>query len=231
MTTGHPQRGSNGLGRSTLTGAVVLVAVLCVLALEPFGLMRPAAATALVGKGRPCPTEPYTGGCIPGSTTTTTSVPEGRLVLTSSYVRGTLTWQVCGFPRGAAGSSVQLYVNGSPQMGTGGQATVGVNGCTPSTSDPVCLAAGSYQLAAVDQPFGEATGTLTVSHRDACRAAVSAGHGNGQANDPGNGQASGLAFTGFELLRFLIGAVILIGVGLAVVRLNQARNRGRGARL
>jgi hypothetical protein len=204
----------------------VLIALLCVLALEPFGLMRPAAASALQSQGKPCPTEPYTGGCVPGSTTTTTSVPPGNPVLTSSYANGAITWQACGFPAAAVGSGVQLYVGGTAQTGSGGRATVGVNGCTPSTSDAVCLAAGSVQLAAVDQPFGEATGTLTVSHKEACKAAVAAGHGNGQ----GGGGGKSLAFTGFEVLRLLIGAVILIGVGLAIVRLDRARNRARGAR-
>jgi hypothetical protein len=214
-------------------------ALVAAAALTPVLFVAPASAApvpvSLVSSGS-CVTEPYSGGCLPSTTSTTTGVSVsvsvsvsvglgsgGSPTLVGSYVDGRLTWYVTGLPVAAAGTTVQLYVGGQAQTGTGGTAVVDPDGSTPATTDPICLPAGTYALAGVDQSYPEAVGSLTVTAADACAQAT--------ANQSSSGTSGGgLAFTGLDALRLAVAALVVILVGFAAVRLSRVSRDRRGLR-
>ncbi len=154
-----------------------------------------------------CPTD-YGGGTVPCTTSTTVAT---NVTLAVTYTNGVITYQVCGYPASAAGTTVQLYLGGQPVSGA--TSTVQSNGCTPTKAVSQCLAAGTYPVTAIDAGFPTATATLTVTS-SGCAAVASA---------PTTHNGGSLAFTGSNVFRLLVLAAIVILVGLVITAVNRRR--------
>jgi hypothetical protein len=168
------------------------------------------------------PAPPPTTTTVPGTTTT---VPSATTTVTSPCTAGdvnagivavgkTITFTLCG---GYSGAPVTITVNGT-SAGTktpvNGAVTVVVTVVSQTVlqiNDPINVAAvcGTNQVvtSGTGTP-GASTGTFTV----ACTTAVA-----------GNG--GGLAFTGANILRFLLAALVLIAAGTALVLFQRRRRQ------
>lgn len=178
---------------------------------------RAGASPGVVDRNGPCPTEAYTGSTIsPCKNTTTTTHPRGRghhpHVTSAAYSNGRLTVGVTDYPQSAAGDTIRLYVGGDTHPDWA--ASVGSDQSARFSAD-VCLAAGSHTIAGVDQTdpnVPEATGSVSVSSEGpACGSAGSTG--------------GKLAFTGANVVKMLIAAIVAIVVGYVLVRFNRQRRR------
>src|SRR5580658_7787311 len=125
-STGH----LGPLGLILLPVAVVCVSLFSLLASGPA-----QASPSIAGFNTSCPTYAYTGSTIapcttsttssssttsgPGGTTPTTAGTSPGVTLIVSYSDGVLRWQACGFPSSDVGTTVQLYVGGSPVTESG----------------------------------------------------------------------------------------------------------------
>lgn len=215
--------------RARLRGSAALVVSLVALVglLVPL-LLDSSANAALLGassvspaaNGGPCPTDPYTSSTVSkcrGHNTTTTN-PAATITLTISYKNGTITWQACGYPTAAQGSTVQLYLDGQPITESGGSAPVQASGCA-GASLSLCLVSGSYTAVAVN-PFGQAANTMTVSKSGCAHPITLASNSGAQTKSKSSGA---LAFTGSNVLLLLLAALLLIALGYAIVRINRQR--------
>jgi hypothetical protein len=201
--------------------------VIAVLAGSPAranpGVGSPASPTS-------CPNQAYNtsttiANCRPTTTTTTGSA---SFTLTASYHTGHLSWQACA-GAAAQGSTVQLYVDGSPiSASNGGSTTIGSNGCTAATDATVCLARGSHTVTATDEPYGSASQTVDV-RSNGCQsptvAAASSAQAGGSTTGPGSHTSGFLAFTGADIALMILGAALLLGLGFAIVRMSRQRRR------
>lgn len=150
--------------------------------------------------------------------TTTSSVP-ANVTLTISYGSGHVMWKACA-GAAAQGSTAQLYIDGNQES----SAQVNGSGCTPENNLALCLAPATYNATAVDQPYGEASQSFTVSDSGCSNPTVLAGSGAATGSGSGGGHST-LAFTGSDIALMVVGALMLITVGLYTVRM--ARQRGR----
>jgi hypothetical protein len=208
--------------RRLALGAALSVAALFGLLL-PLMLDAPAnAASVLHASGTTCPTDPYTHQCI-SSGSSTTAAATAHLTLTISYAPGSdggiVTWQACGFPASATGTTAQLYLNGVAQTQSGGSGAILSNGCTTDPSFPVCLPSGTFEAVAND-PSASLTATETPLGALAAVVITSSTCLTAASTAP-----STLAFTGTNVLRLLLIALALIAIGFVIVRLNRQRRR------
>ena len=193
----------------------------------------PARANpATLGQATPSqctpPTNPYHPSTTVASCETTTSTPEATVTLSISYQSGHVKWRSC-VGAVAAGDTVQLFINGDQVDSS----QVSGSGCTPDNNLSLCLAPGTYNATAVDQKYGQATRSFTVSEsgcNNPTTLSASAGNSGGGSSESGsnaaaaNGQHGFLAFTGANIALLVLGAGIVIAVGYALLRTSR---RGR----
>ena len=205
---------------ATLGLALLLVGFVAALLAGPSAHASSAVANqfVLAEKCTP-PTNPYGSSTTIADCGTSTTVGEARVTLSIKYHSGEIDWRAC-VGRSASGSTVQLYINGSPEDSS----QVAADGCTPSKTFALCLKAGDYNATAVDQPYGQASEVLRVKNSGCASPTVlSATSGlNGSANGTG-GQAGGLAFTGADIALLVIAAAALMIVGTVIVKVARQR--------
>ena len=190
------------------------VALIGMAATFVLGTRASASPSVLVRNG-PCPTEAYTGSTIAPCNTTTTTHPRGHghpHVSSAGYSNGRLTVVISGYDQSSTADQIRLYVDGNTKPGW----TAGVTADPSATfSVTVCLTSGSHTIAGVDQTdpsVPEATGSVSVS--SAGPSCGSAGAGGGR-----------LAFTGANVVKMLIAAIMAIVIGYVLVRFNRQRRR------
>jgi hypothetical protein len=218
VTTRAEGRHSGGLIRL----AVGLMGALAVIGLAVVTIFGAPARAASPSAATDCDTYPYCTTSSMGSTTSTTGSITVTLTLTIHYSGGIVNWQECGFPPGATGATVRLYLDGIVQSQPGGSAAVEANGCTNDSSFPLCLAPATYTAVGVVDQYGEASATFTVSS-PGCANPVALAASSATAAGGASSGGGGLAFTGADLALVALVAVGLIGVGITVVRLNRRR--------
>jgi hypothetical protein len=216
--TDRSQRRGWRLGSASVIASLVGLTALLVPLLADSTASATSLRSGSVGAATTCPTDAYTGSTIaPCGTTTTTSAVTIVIVVKIGYHDGLVSWQACGFPATAVGTTAQLYLGGELIRIPGGTAAVLAGGCTADPSFPICLVPGNYAAVAVDQ-FGQASATVPVTGSgcpDAISLAVS-------SHSP---SATGTRGTNVVIL--LLIAALLIVLGYAIVRLNRQR-RGAG---
>jgi hypothetical protein len=221
-------------------GAVPLLSVLVVL-LAALGILAGSAgASASPGASADATTCPstYSPSTTVPCTTSTTTVTY-HLTLTISYTPGStdgvVNWQACGYPASAVGTRVTLELNGKVLSSSG---LVLAGGCTTDPHFPVCLYPGTYTAGGLDQGFPTPMATLSVATSGGCTAATGSGvGGSGSGSGVGTGaqttassssnQSGVLAFTGTDILRDTIVALLIIGAGLFLTRLTRRRSVSR----
>ncbi|MHB1533932.1 MAG: hypothetical protein ACYC1D_04835 [Acidimicrobiales bacterium] len=222
--------------------------VSCLLLLSGAGVLALSWSPAAGAAATTCPTV-YGGSTVPCSSTTTTGF---SLNLTIGYANGVVTWKVCGtgnVPSSFVGTTEQLFLNGVAITQAGGTGVVQSNDCTAPLQFSLCLPPGNFAGEALDQGFPPADNTLVVTVSGCSNpvnpitltgsinntgatnsGATSSGATNSGATSSGATGASStpasngtLAFTGANVLRLILAALMLIALGYAIVRLNRRR--------
>jgi len=168
-----------------------------------------------------CPTD-YGGTTVPCTTSTTTPI---STTLTISYSNGIITWRDCGYPGVAIGTTVQLFLDGQAVTIAGGAGAILSGGCTPTLSFPLCLSPGNFSAVAVDNGFPPEQATLVVTNSGSC-ANPQTGLGLHFGNVPPANKGP-LAFTGTNILRLLLIALLALLLGLAITAANRRRRHAR----
>lgn len=177
------------------------------------------------------PTNPYNTSTTVATCGTTTTVGQATITLSASYRSGHLKWRECaGQP--ASGSAVELWLGrqggGSAQPVDSSQ--IGSSGCTPDSNLAICLASDSYTATGVVQGYGQASQSFTVQ-KSGCQnpttltaSAGQTGSGAGHDGSVSAGTHRGfLAFTGANVAVMAIGALALLALGYALVKLSRQR--------
>ncbi|HEX4863158.1 MAG TPA: hypothetical protein VFV02_03745, partial [Acidimicrobiales bacterium] len=208
-------------GVATVGLALLLVGFVAQLLAGPSAHASPGAADQFALADKKCtpPTNPYGSSTTIADCGTTTTVGEANVTLSISYNSGRIRWRAC-VSQSATGSTVQLYINGSPEDSS---QVVG-NGCTPNNNFALCLRAGRYNATAVDEPYGQASQVLEV--RDSGCANPTVLSATSGLNGTGNGtarRAGGLAFTGADIALLVIAAAALMILGTVIVKMARQR--------
>lgn len=238
----HPS--SWGFPRRATLGVVVTgIAFLGMVPVAAPAGAAPVAAPAAVT----CPTVDYTGVTAPCQTSTTAPVttpvdcPASPL-LSVSYTPGTLTWIAYDYPSLAVGSTTTLYLNGSivssaPVAGncstTGPPALAQVRSVRGTNSVSLCLNPGTYTGVAVDQGFNDTNPVTFTVPGGTPPCATPTGPiltqtpvANPSVATPSVAKTtpSGtLAFTGANVLRLLLLALLLLAIGVAITLATRRR--------
>jgi hypothetical protein len=144
----------------------------------------------------------------------------------------TVSWSVSGLPNTAVGHSVTLELNG---VGVA-NASVAANGCVSSTVT-LCLDPGLYTGVAVSQGFADSNAVAyDLTAQPSCANPVGPNLSSGSSGATGavaspsssTGTSSGaLAFTGANVLKWLLAAGALVLLGMAVTRSTRKRRHAR----
>jgi hypothetical protein len=222
---------------SLLLSAVVLVgALFAVLGTSAGVAPRTAAAAATTT----CPsTYSFSGNpdaTVPCTTSTTVVHYHPRLVISFSLLgrgRGVVRWQACGYPPSARGVTVRLELNG---VITGPSGSINADGCTSDPNFPYCPPRGTYSAVDVIQGYQAVSSKLVVTASTACLTSSTSGSGlsagsgsagtgsaGSGASSTGSGQSGALAFTGANVLRAIVIALLAILLGLVITRVSRSR--------
>jgi hypothetical protein len=120
------------------------------------------------------------------------------------------------------GTTVQLYLDGQVQTEPGGSGQVQPDGCTSDPEINACFltANHTYTAVAVDQSYGEASGSVAIGTLT-CAATAAA-----SSAQSGSGGGS-LAFTGANIVLLVAAGVAAVLIGNAIVRLSRQRRQAR----